>query len=192
MENIVITDLSKSYGGTQVFSAFSAVIEAGAVTSIMGQSGCGKTTLLRLIMGLEKPDGGSINGVPEKISAVFQEDRLCPQLSAVDNIALVTGRRYSRGEIEHELRAVGISDDLNKPVSQFSGGMQRRVALVRAMMAEADLLVLDEPFKGLDDDTRAAVIEYVMARRKGRTLLHVTHSLSDAEALGGKILKLGD
>jgi len=186
MENIVISKLTKTFGQTAVFDGFDAVIESGVCTCIMGSSGGGKTTLLRMIMGLEKPDGGSISGVPSSIAAVFQEDRLCPQFSAVSNIALVTGRKYTRSQLEDELRAVGIEDDLNKPVSQFSGGMQRRVALVRAVLAEAELLILDEPFKGLDPATKTEVINYVLARTKGRTVLYVTHSSEEADALGGK------
>ncbi len=190
MEKLIIDNICKSFDSLAVLRDFSMDVEPGGRVSIMGPSGCGKTTLLRLIMGLETPDSGSISGVPERVSAVFQEDRLCPDFGAVSNLRLVTGRRYTRSELEKELRAVGITDDLYKPVREFSGGMRRRVALVRALLAQSELVLLDEPFKGLDGDTRDLTIEYVLGRIGDRTLIHVTHSQEDAQALNSRVIRM--
>ncbi len=141
----------------------------------MGPCGCGKTTLLNLLMGLIKPDHGSIR-MPSgwKISAVFQENRLLDQMTAAANVALVS--RVKREEIEQLLLRLGIDEEsLGHPVSTFSGGMKRRVALARALLADFDVLFLDEPYKGLDVETRKNVMEIVGEYTQGKTVLLVTH-----------------
>lgn len=184
MENITLTNLCKSYGGNQVLKDFSAVICAGEVTCVMAPSGRGKTTLLRILMGLEQPDSGVVHGLKGlRSSAVFQEDRLCENLSPVSNIRLVCPRRRHQ-HITAALGAVGLSGCAAQPVRELSGGMRRRVALLRAMMADYDILFLDEPFKGLDTETKAAVIEYTRQQIAGKTVLLVTHDREEAQALG--------
>lgn len=152
---ILITNLSKSYGETVVFRNFSARLPLGETTVITGVSGGGKTTLLRLILGLETPDGGEIAGVPARRAAVFQEDRLCPQLTALENVLLTAGRKKER-KARDILARLGLGESLAVPAAELSGGMRRRCALARALCAESDLLVLDEPFKGLDEANRPA------------------------------------
>ena len=103
----------------------------------MGKSGLGKTTLLRILMGLEKYDAGSIEGMEnKKISAVFQEDRLCENLSAVTNVAIVCEKNVTLQEIRKELENIGLSGSTEKPVKELSGGMKRRVAIIRSIMAD--------------------------------------------------------
>ena len=148
----------------------------------VGPSGYGKTTLLRIIAGLEKPDAGSVEGVPEQIGFVFQEDRLCEDFSAVSNVRLVTGKNMPKEEI--------VRHSLDKPVREYSGGMKRRVAIVRAVCYPAELLILDEPFKGLDEKLRMEVISYIRKYAKGKTVLCVTHEPEDAERLGGKNIEM--
>ena len=152
----------------------------------MGESGCGKTTLLRIIAGLED-FSGSISQVPSGgISMVFQEDRLLPWRTALENVALV--RDGSSGEAMCLLDAMELSAEAGKLPGALSGGMQRRVALARALNFDGDMLLLDEPFKGLDEALRARVIAAV----RGRFPLTViaTHDRAEAEALGmtGEIL----
>ena len=134
---IRISGLQKSYGEHRVLDDFHAVIPWGKTTCIMGPSGCGKTTLLRILMGLEKADGGSVEGIPEKKSAVFQEDRLCEDYSAVKNVELVTGDRECA---KRALRELLEEEALYKPCRELSGGMKRRVALVRAVEADSRIL----------------------------------------------------
>ena len=181
---ILITNLSKSYGETVVFRNFSARLPLGETTVITGVSGGGKTTLLRLILGLETPDGGEIAGVPARRAAVFQEDRLCPQLTALENVLLAAGRKKER-EARDLLARLGLGESLAVPAAELSGGMRRRVAIARAVCFGADLLLLDEPFKGLDDAARRQTADYILRHRNGAAILCVTHDREDAAALGG-------
>ena len=123
---ILITNLSKCYGETVVFRNFSARLPLGETTVITGVSGGGKTTLLRLILGLETPDGGEIAGVPARCAAVFQEDRLCPQLTALENVLLTAGRKKER-EARDILARLGLGESLAVPAAELSGTPQRRV-----------------------------------------------------------------
>ena len=124
------------------------VFPEGKTTCIRGRSGCGKTTLIRLLLGLDIPDKGKIEGISDrKISAVFQEDRLCENLSAASNIRLVCTETISDRELEEAYKAVA----LQKPVRELSGGMRRRVSILRALQADSDCVIMDEPLRGLDE-----------------------------------------
>lgn len=181
--DISIQGLSKAYGENRVLTDFSAVLPAGAVTCIMAPSGRGKTTLLRILMGLEQPDSGAIQGLEGKRrSVVFQEDRLCENLSPVSNIRLVCPER-NRAQILEAMEAVGLSGCAAQPVRELSGGMRRRVAILRALLAHYDILFLDEPFKGLDAETKAIVMAYVAEQSAGKTVLLVTHDPTESHVL---------
>lgn len=183
MNDIRIEGIRKAYQDKVVLQDFSAVIPAGVVTGMMAPSGRGKTTLLRILMGLEKADGGRIDGLAGlRISAVFQEDRLCQKLNPVTNIRLVNPKCTVQ-EVEEALTAVGLGGCLAQPVCELSGGMRRRVAILRALLAEYELLLLDEPFKGLDAETKKLVMEDTCRRFQGRTVLLVTHDASELDAM---------
>ena len=187
--DVTTENLSVSFGEKQVLRALSLTFPAGSCTAVMGPSGCGKTTLLRVLMGLEKTYTGCVSGVPEKRSAVFQEDRLQDFYSALMNLRL-TLPGVKSDALLRELALLGLTeDDARKPAQSLSGGMKRRVALARAMLADSDIVFLDEPFKGLDETTRARAVEYVRSRRNGRTLIAVTHDEREALALGCMILR---
>lgn len=193
MQNVRIKNISKTYGEKQVLSKLSKEFLAGETTVIMGASGCGKTTLLRILLGLEMPDNGEVIGMPEKVSVLFQEDRLCEDGSAYENIALVLERRKTRVQkdaqrrkIEQEAAQVGITaDDLKQNVMKLSGGMRRRIALLRALLYDADCVILDEPFKGLDATTKQIVMQYVKEKTAGKTTFLVTHDAAEADFFGG-------
>ena len=188
--DIILTGISKRYGDNQVFLDRSFVFPAGSLSVIRGPSGAGKTTLLRLIMGLERPDAGRIEGVPGRISAVFQEDRLCESLTAVQNVLAGSAAQAGTAAAEEHLREVGLEGSLEQPVSVFSAGMKRRTALVRACLAEYDLLVLDEPFAGLDADTKDRMRAYIQKYTHGKTVLLVTHEAeADSLLLSGNDLQ---
>jgi len=184
-ENIIrVEGLSKSYDGKTVFRRWSAQFPRGELSCIMAPSGRGKTTLLRILMGLENPDEGTVTGLEGlRLSAVFQEDRLCDHLSAVSNIRLVTPSLRGE-EVLRAMERMGLTDCAAQPVREFSGGMRRRVALLRALLAEYDLLLMDEPFKGLDTATRELVLRETRRLCAGRTVLLVTHDESEGQALG--------
>lgn len=174
---IKISGLSKKFDGKLVIDELNAELKPGRITTIMGSSGCGKTTLAMILMGLTQADKGHITGLEKKkLSAVFQEDRLVEHLSAIDNIKMVMNDHTNEDEIERQLGKVNLCGALiTKPTSQLSGGQKRRVAIVRAMMADSDFICLDEPFKGLDDDTKLMVMEYVKESIEGKTTLFITH-----------------
>ncbi len=182
-----VRNLYKTYGENRVFQNFSAIFPEGRATAIMGASGSGKTTLLRILMGLESCDSGEILGVPGKISAVFQEDRLPEGFSAVACVKMVTGRRVPDSVIEESFSSIGLEGHTDRPVRELSGGMKRRVAVVRAILADFDALFLDEALKGLDGENRGAVLRYILENTKGKTVLAVTHDLAEAEAFGNII-----
>ena len=190
MKDIVLQGIGKAFDGRKVLDGVSLRFPAGSTTCILGPSGCGKTTLLRIIAGLETPDEGTLEGVPEQIGFVFQEDRLCEEFSAVSNVRLVSGKSLPREEIVRLLTEIGLGDDLDKPVRDYSGGMKRRVAIVRAACCPSELLILDEPFKGLDEKLRLEVIGFIRKRSEGKTVICVTHEPDDAERLGGTIIEM--
>ena len=184
-------DIHKAFGENIVLDGFSHEFSESKVTAVLGKSGCGKSTLLNILMGLQKPDSGEIIQ-PEncRISAVFQENRLCENLTASANIRLVTGKRYTRAQIASELAAVGLSGCEDKPVRTLSGGMKRRTALLRALLAEYDVIYLDEPFKGLDSDTKRVVLDYCKEKISGKTVVLVTHDEDECKFLADVIIEL--
>lgn len=179
----------KAYGEKIVLSGFDMYAENGGVTWIMGVSGCGKTTLLRIIAGLEDYEG-IITEIPKGgISMVFQEDRLFEELSPIENCLLAGGKRGS--ECSQMLIAAGLSEeDIKRPSGQLSGGMKRRTAIVRALCADFGLLLLDEPFGGLDGMTKSLTAELLGKECRGKTIIAVTHDPEDIKLIGGKIIRM--
>lgn len=189
-EDIGIRNITKSYGEKTVFTDLNIKIESGKITCIMAPSGAGKTTLLRMMMGLEKPDRGNIAGLSgQRFSAVFQEERLCEGMTAAGNIRLVNPS-LTVDQIRNELQRLGMYDCENQPVSELSGGMRRRVSILRALLAEYDVLFMDEPFKGLDSALKKDVIAYVMEKTVGKTVIVVTHDRSEADLLRAEMINL--
>lgn len=188
--NIQVKQLTKIYDGRNVLDYVDAAFAEHEITCLMGASGYGKTTLLHCLMGMVQPDEGVVEGMPDKFSAVFQEDRLCMDFTAYSNIKLVCREGVKRYEIEQHLKEVGLNDSMYQPVKELSGGMKRRVAIVRAVMAEGGLIMLDEPFKGMDVNTKEQIIAYLKKYRNNRTVLLVTHDEEDVALLGGTLYLL--
>ncbi len=175
--DIILKNITKSYNNEIVLNNLSFTFKCGEINIITGKSGCGKTTLMNILLGLEKPDSGSVQGINDKqIGVVFQENRLCEYLTAVQNIKLVTNDKYTKKEIISFLNELQLdSESCEKPVSKLSGGMKRRVSILRAVLFDSDVLLLDEPFKGLDDDTKQKVMDFVLQKTKGKTVIIITH-----------------
>ena len=189
---IAIHKLCKAFDGKRVLRDFSCELEDGRVTALMAPSGAGKTTLLRILMGLEKADSGEIAGLSgRRLAAVFQEDRLLDFMNPVENIRL-TAPKLDRAVILREMAAMGLTDCADQPARELSGGMRRRVAILRALLCDADMIVLDEPFKGLDEATKARVMAETKRLCRGKTVLMVTHEADEAESMGAKIIRLLD
>lgn len=168
---IVVSSITKTYNNRPVLCNCSATYAPGQIYYLTGPSGSGKTTLLRILAGLTEPDTGHLT-CPPACSIMFQEDRLCEDYSAVKNIELITGDPQSAQEALTRLLE---PESLQKPCSQLSGGMKRRVSLIRAMEAEADYILLDEPFTGMDPQTRQKAEQYIRQTQKTRTILIATH-----------------
>ena len=156
--SIELVNVSKAFGETQVLRGLSERFAQGEAVCVMGRSGLGKTTLASIVMGLEKPDAGAVRGAKGKrFAAAFQEDRLVERLSAQGNLRFACGAALDEPRMAEAFAAVGLTpQDVEKPVGALSGGQRRRVALLRALLAPADVVVLDEPFKGLDEAARQA------------------------------------
>lgn len=191
MQDIVLKELTKRYGDVVGLPPISARIPAGEVTCLLGPSGSGKTTLLRMLVGLEEPSGGDFSGVPAKVGVVFQEDRLLRSFSAVTNIKAAVGKDIREKEIVETLAQLGLIGWERKPVKELSGGMRRRVAIARALLFSAEAMFMDEPFKGLDSDTKNLVMGVVQEKTRSKTLLLITHDEGEARFFGGNILRLG-
>ena len=188
MKDLVLSNITKSYGERLVLEDLSLIFPAGSVTCIMGPSGCGKTTLFNLITGTIKADAGTITGLPDKLSIVFQEDRLCESFSAVSNIRLVTGSSMSEEEIVQHFEELGLGDSAYMPVCNLSGGMKRRVTIARAICYDAELILLDEALKGLDDERRHLTMDYIKKHTQGKTIICITHDPKEAEYMGGRLI----
>ncbi len=188
---IIIKDLSKSYDNLIVHQRLNVKIKENQITSLLGPSGCGKTTLLRILAGLEPFDSGEIIGVQgKKIAYLFQEDRLMPWLTAEENIAYVLKSKYMKEQVEEKIDSIfeliQLQGYKNYGIDKLSGGMKRRIALGRALAYDGELLLLDEPFKGLDDALKESLYEGVKAyfAQKPCTVINVTHDKKEAEYLG--------
>lgn len=186
--SIEIKSICKSFGENKIFDHFSAEIPDGKITGICGPSGIGKTTLLRMLAGLEKPDSGEIKGLPEEgVSYVFQDNRLLPWMTVRENIAFVLNTEEESDQIDEVLRLVSMSEAANQSASTLSGGQMKRVAFARAFCKKRRLLLMDEPFTGLDAELKQQIMRDFMClwqhEKPGRTVVLVSHELEEIELL---------
>ena len=190
MTDIVVSHLYKAFDGKQVLSDFSAIFPEKTVTAVMGYSGVGKTTLLRILMGLEAMDNGTVTGIQgARLAVVFQEDRLLEFMTPVGNIRL-TAPSLSEEAIRKELTAMGLGSCMTQPVRELSGGMRQRLAMARALTCDADLLLMDEPLSALDALLREEMQDMLKRcwREQGYAQVLVTHSIEEAVYLGQRIV----
>ena len=185
-----VKNISKSFDGTVVLNDFSYKFDRG-VYVLSEPSGAGKTTLLRILCGLEVADSGTVSKSPQaKTVMMFQEDRLLENLSVRANIMLAIQahsqkqKQNARERITEALCAVGLEGTENKPVSELSGGQKRRVALLRTLFANADILLFDEPLKGLDEALKQQVIAFVKPFVESKVVIWVTHTPEEVKLLG--------
>ena len=212
-----IKNLCKAYGDLPVLENVSFTAGVG-VTALWGPSGVGKTTLLRILLGLEKPDSGELMGTAVRWSAVFQEDRLLEGLDALGNLRFALGTDYEEAKAAAMLTALGLTwetgkpvrewsggmkrrvgiaqallnapNSLHQPISQLSGGMKRRLALARALLAVSDAVALDEPFTGLDEENRRRAVLCVAAAAETKPVILVTHDRTELNLLRANIVNL--
>ena len=188
-----LKDISVRYDGKSVLSGCGLSLGDGERLALMGPSGCGKTTLLRVALSLLPPDTGSVSGAPGRTAAVFQEPRLLPWRTAAENVNVVlSDSPDTMPEALSMLERVELSDAGEKYPSELSGGMQQRVSIARALAFRPDLLVLDEPFRGLDDELRGRMVSLLNTSLQSASLLLVTHSEEEAKTLGCRVLRYQD
>ena len=189
---IAIDRLNVAYGDASVLKDCALRVTAGRRIALMGPSGCGKTTLINAIAGLAAPDSGSIR-VNGRVSYVFQEPALFPWLTAEENVNVVlSDKPDTLPQARRWLEEAGLADSLNKYPHQLSGGQKQRVAICRALAFGGDILLLDEPLKGLDPDTREQVANLILNTWKDKTLLLVTHDQWEAQTLCDTVLRYQD
>lgn len=185
-----VKNLVKKYDGKTVLDGVNVSFEDGRVYAVMGPSGGGKTTLLHVLMGVLKEDEGEVEGrETKKFSAVFQENRLFEFLTAAENVVVVGEKGEGQEElarVEEILREILPEEALGQCVAEYSGGMKRRVTIARAVLAKSDVIVMDEPFTGLDEETKGKVVAFIEKYREGRTLIFSTHQEEEVELLGAE------
>lgn len=191
MKEIRVEHLRKAYGAQTVLNGVSFTVTGERPLCVMAPSGTGKTTLLRILLGLERPDSGTVLQ-PENCrwAAVFQEDRLLEQLDAMGNLRFVLGGALERDRAAALLRELGLDPEDGKPVRAYSSGMKRRLALARALLVPSDALALDEPFAGLDGENRDRAVDCIRTWTADKPILVVTHEEADARSLCAEILHL--
>ncbi len=185
-----IQHLEKRFGEKVLFRDLCLTVDAPAV--LWAPSGWGKTTLLRILMGLDTPTAGRVRGVG-RAAAVFQEDRLCPQLTALQNVTLVLpgSEKQYKEQIRADFQQLGMdAAALALPAARLSGGQKRRTALLRALWAPSDTLLLDEPFTGMDPDTLAAAAALLRTRCGTEPVLLATHDREAIRLLGWPVIEL--
>lgn len=193
---VKLINLCKSYEENTVLDNINMDIQENKITVISGPSGCGKTTLLNIISGVEKKDSGQVILKDNSISYIFQEDRLIPYLTVYENIAFVLKSTVDKNEMDKVitkyLELVRLIEFKDKLPSKLSGGMKRRVAIARAFAYKSRLLLMDEPFKGLDDELKTEIIEEFLKlyKKDKRTVILVTHDKEEAKLLGDIIYPL--
>ena len=184
-----IKNLSKAYGQKTIFDQANFYFEKNKINIIMGESGSGKTSLLRILLGVEDYEGdlGSVENLEK--SVVFQEDRLLEKRTVRENFYFVNERKKDR-EIYSALEALGLEDIIDEKVFRLSGGMKRRIAILRALSVDYDLLIMDEPFKGLDQKNYEISKKYVKEKTRGKTVIMTSHMKEDLDLLNGRLIKL--
>ena len=193
---IKLDDIRKSYGEKNVLRGISLSLRQGERIPIMGEPGRGKTTLMRIVAGLEQPDSGTISPEPakERISYCFAEPRLFENADVLGNVMCVLPRGDAvRNEKKSReiLSALGITD-LHAYPHELSTGMAQRVSLARAIAYDAPLFLLDEPFRGLDAQMRSEAIAYLQSVLSGKSVIMITHSEDEAKSLGNRIFVLSE
>lgn len=185
---IIFDGITKRYKDICVLDNFSLKLPEKGIVCIFGPSGCGKTTLVNILADLVKPDSGKIIGLDGKnISFVFQEDRLIPWMTAEQNIMAVMSGKNKLNVAKSMLGSVGLLEFADKKPFELSGGMCRRVSIARALVYKSDILIMDEPLKGLDLNVKDNIIKLIKEKQEDKLIILITHSVYEALMLSDLI-----
>ncbi|UHR01951.1 ATP-binding cassette domain-containing protein [Peptoniphilus sp. GNH] len=188
---IEIKNLNKSFGDKEILKNFNLSIKEGERLAIFGKSGIGKSTLLKIIEGLCPYDSGEIIfAKPPIFKTVFQENILFEDMSLYENILAVG--EFSRKQVLEHLKALDMEGEIDRPVREISGGMKRRLAIIRAIIFPGNIFVMDEGLREVDEKTKAFIIEYINDNTKNLTVIFTSHNRDDIKALrADRVLELG-
>lgn len=185
---VELHDIRVRFGEKTVLDRLSFHVPRGSHIAIMGPSGVGKSTLLYVIAGLRKPDSGQCRVNTQRCAMLFQQPRLLPWLSAAENVnCVLSDTKATMPKAVGWLRHLGMEADAGKYPAELSGGMQQRVALARALAFGGELVLLDEPFQGLDENTKAGAMALCRKELAERTTILVTHDRAEAQTLADRI-----
>lgn len=190
---LTIRNLQKRFDALPVLEGLDLDVREGEVVAVVGPSGCGKTTLLNIIAGFVRADGGTVDVAGGRVGYVFQEDRLLPWRTVAENIGLVR-ERFDRVEVERLTRLIGLDGFESYYPAALSGGMRQRCSIARAYHFRPDLLLMDEPFKSLDHNLRFEMLDVLMnvGRERRSSILFITHVLDEALAVASRIAVMGE
>ena len=183
---ITLESVTKRYGEKTVTDRFSYCFEPGKRYCLFGPSGCGKTTLLRLIAGLETPEEGKVTVEGGPFSMQFQEDRLLPWHRVLKNLTYTMDQKTAL----EALKEAGLENEVNRYPGELSGGMRRRLSLMRALKSPSDAVLLDEPVRELDEETADRMLDTIDRETRGKLMILVTHDRHQAERLGCTVIEL--
>lgn len=180
--------VSFSYGDKKILSDFDLTIKNGERIALLGNSGSGKTTIMKLAAEIEKKQSGNIESSFVKASYIFQEDRLLPWCSAIENITFAgASEETAKGLLDK----TGLSEYADKLPEELSGGMKRRLAIARALSIDADMFFIDEPLHGLDINSAKDILKLIAGKIEGKSALIITHSPEEAFALAQRVVIIG-
>ena len=197
--NIIIENLNKKYEDKVIFKDFDIEFEKNKINIILGKSGCGKTTLLKIITDIIPYESGNIKGIDsDKLSFVFQEDRLIDWITVEENIKLILRKDYTKTQADKicskYLELVDVVDYKDYYPQKLSGGMRQRVNIARAFAKQSEIIIMDEPFKSIDIKNKNDIMKLLkeIIQNENRTVLLVTHDIEEALYFDGNIFILGD
>lgn len=190
MNYLEIINLNKSYDDNLILDKVNYRFKKGEFNALVGPSGIGKTSLLNILIGIDEDYSGKIIGMEKNKSIVFQENRLLENYSIKDNLNFVLNNPLDDNSINEYLQTLNLNVDASAIVNQLSGGMKRRISILRAVLKKSDIYIFDEPFKDMDHDTHLLVLEFIKRTLKGKTLIFSTHSDLDIKILKPYIIKI--